>query len=123
MKESDITNTIEMENSKDNYKICEDVVRFVVSKVCRLESERMRQKRLREKRSNNCNVNEKDIYLKRKRQMVWFKSKYKRNVLFQKQKKKIRYTTFVINTTIIKIFAMKKRFELKNIFQLDIKRI
>lgn len=76
--------------SKDQFvefKIVQDILKKLVSKVCRLEYERKRQANTRKKKKNTIekqNVN--NLFLKRIRQRNWLRKKNRDNILFRKRK-------------------------------------
>ncbi|CAF1383790.1 unnamed protein product [Adineta steineri] len=68
----------------ENLNIIQSTIKKVVSKVCRLESERNRQKKLREKKNLLIATMENEtLILKRNRQRDWFKRKYSENLSFR----------------------------------------
>ena len=78
------------DNPKDQFaefKIVQDILNKLVSKVCRLEYERKRQANLRRKKTDiieNQNIN--SLVLKRTRQRKWLRKKYRDNIIFHKRK-------------------------------------
>ena len=78
--------TIDARNDLGKANIAKDVVKGLVSRVCRIECERMRQAK---RRKRDCSVDaavNNGTVLKRHRQCIWLRRKYSENAFFRKKR-------------------------------------
>ena len=78
------------DNPKDQFaefKIVQDILKKLVSKVCRLEHDKKRKADIRKKKKDTIeNENVNSLVLKRIRQRKWLRKKYRDNIIFHKKK-------------------------------------
>ena len=81
-----ISDSIETKGQFDDSLIIQDIIKRLVSKVCRLDHERMRQLQIRKHRKKLTGTqNKKHSGSNRSRQNDWFMKKYYHDVLFRQQ--------------------------------------
>jgi hypothetical protein len=102
----------------DEFKIVKDVVKKLLSKICRRECERMRQLKIREKKKISiANQNGNEFNLKQSKQRNWFREKYRQNAAFRQEK--IRYVKdyFRKKYKVNKDFHVRHNSQMKNKYQ------
>ena len=100
------------------FQVVKDVVKKLVSNVCRREHEQIRQKRLREKKRILIEKqDDNQLILRKIKKNIWFKEKYRENAVFRK--KKIQYTIdyFRRKYKMNKDLREKRNSQMKNKYQ------